>query len=109
MFNLDVIREVSELTDLTTEGFTETNQAIFNEEIESELAGFLHRGSTASAPVTECNVRVRLTPSNPSKRGAMWYREQVPVFSGFETYFTFQISDHSKECMYSTYIYCVLL
>ena len=98
VFNLDVIHEVSELTDLTTEGFTETNQAIYNTEIQSELAGFLHRGSTASAPDEECAVRVRLTPSNPSKRGAMWYREEVPVFAGFETYFTFQISDHSKEC-----------
>ena len=28
----------------------------------------------------------------------MWYRELVPVANGFDTYFTFQISDHSKEC-----------
>jgi hypothetical protein len=28
----------------------------------------------------------------------MWYREQVSLVNGFDTYFTFQISDHSKEC-----------
>lgn len=28
----------------------------------------------------------------------MWYREQVAIFDGFETTFTYQISDHSKEC-----------
>ena len=28
----------------------------------------------------------------------MWYREEVPVFAGFETYFTYQVTDHSKEC-----------
>lgn len=98
MFNEAVIHEISELTDLTSESFTETNEAKYNEEIESSLAGFLHRGSTASAPDKECAVRTRLTPSNPSKKGAVWYREQVAVFGGFETYFTYQISDHSKEC-----------
>ena len=28
----------------------------------------------------------------------MWYRELVPVSNGFDTLFTFQITDHSKEC-----------
>lgn len=98
VFNEVVVHEISELTDLTTESFTETNQAIYNQEIESNLAGFLHRGDTVSAPDKECAVRARLTPSNPSKAGAMWYRQEVAVFDGFETYFTFQISDHSKEC-----------
>jgi hypothetical protein len=98
VFNEEVVHQISELTDLTTESFTETNQAIFNTEIKDELAGFLHRGSTVSAPNATCPVRVRLTPSNPSKRGAMWYREEVAVYDGFETYFTYQISDHSKEC-----------
>jgi len=28
----------------------------------------------------------------------MWYRDEVPVSNGFDTFFTFQITDHSKEC-----------
>jgi hypothetical protein len=65
--------------------------------ITDTLAGFNHRNDTISSP-TACSVRTRLTPSGPSKAGSMWYRESVPVSNGFDTYFTFQISDHSQEC-----------
>ena len=70
---------------------------IYNDEIDESQAGFLHRKGTISAP-TVCAVRSRLTPSGPGKTGAMWFRDEVPVSNGFDTYFTFQISDHSKEC-----------
>ncbi|CAM9804989.1 unnamed protein product, partial [Sphacelaria rigidula] len=40
---------------------------------------------------TRCRVRSRLTPSLPSKAGAMWYSVPVPVTRGFETLFTFQV------------------
>jgi hypothetical protein len=65
--------------------------------ITKTLAEFGHRNDTISSP-TACSVRTRLTPSGPSKAGSMWYRESVPVSNGFDTYFTFQISDHSQEC-----------
>ena len=74
-----------------------TNRDSENLEVDTTLAGYLHRSDTITAPTT-CSVRTRLTPSGPSKAGSMWYRELVPVVQGFDTYFTFQISDHSKEC-----------
>ena len=30
--------------------------------------------------------------------GSLWFRDEVPVSNGFDTYFTIQITDHSKEC-----------
>jgi hypothetical protein len=30
--------------------------------------------------------------------GALWFRDDVPVLRGFDTYFAFQITDQSKEC-----------
>jgi hypothetical protein len=89
--------ERGETTDLTTEGAVETNKAIYNAEIKQYLAGFLHRGNTASSP-TKCRSRIRLTPSGFHKVGSVWYRDDVNILNGFDTYFTFQISDHSKEC-----------
>jgi len=89
--------ERGETSDLTFESSVETNLQIYNEEIESYLAGYLHRGETITAP-SNCPGRLRLVPSGPAKAGAVWYRDEVPVNNGFDTYFTFQISDHSKEC-----------
>lgn len=75
----------------------ETNIASFNNETNKNLAGFLNRDDTIQAP-TFCDVRLRLTPSGPSKRGSIWFTDPAPVNNGFDTYFTFQISDHSKQC-----------
>lgn len=57
-------------------------------------AGFGNRQSVQQSPDAEgqrCRVRSRLTPSLPSKAGAMWYSVPVPVTRGFETLFTFQV------------------
>lgn len=89
--------ERGETSDLTFESSVETNLQIYNEEIEKYLAGYLHRGETITAP-SNCPGRLRLVPSGPAKAGAVWYRDEVPINNGFDTYFTFQISDHSKEC-----------
>lgn len=59
---------------------------------------FGHRTAFDSAPETQCSTRVRLTPSNPFSRGSAWYHQRLPVLGGFETKFTFQISDHSRSC-----------
>ena len=45
-----------------------------------------------------CSTRLRLTPSHPSKAGSVWYESRVPVLRGFETIFSWQITDHSVEC-----------
>lgn len=58
---------------------------------------FGHRDAYADAD-ERCAGRVRLTPSQPRTRGSVWYRLPRPVFDGFETLFTFKVSDHSKHC-----------
>ena len=98
LFNAPPRTEYAETTDRVTEYTINTNNANkSNVEIDTTLAGYLHRGDTINAPTT-CAVRTRLTPSGPSKAGSMWFRELVPVLGGFDTFFTFQISDHSTEC-----------
>ncbi len=82
---------------MISESGVETNQAKYNQETETSLAGFIHRSDTIQAP-SFCNVRLRLTPSGPSKTGSVWFSDPAPVNNGFDTYFTFQISDHSKQC-----------
>ena len=47
---------------------------------------------------TGCSTRLRLTPSHHSKAGSIWYESRVPVLTGFETMFRWQIADHSVEC-----------
>jgi len=96
-FNQDVIVQRGEDTDLTFETSIETNKDIYNAEIDQYISGFLHRNDTISAP-RKCPVRIRLTPSGPSKISSVWFRDKFAVYRGFDTYFTFQISDHSKEC-----------
>ena len=96
---LIVVKEIGETTDLTAESSVETNIDIFNAEIERQQAGFLHRRDTKSLPNRECAVRARLTPSGPAKTGSLWFRDKAPVLNGFDTFFTFQITDHSKECI----------
>eukprot|EP00611_Tribonema_gayanum_P001437 TRINITY_DN1103_c0_g1_i2.p1 TRINITY_DN1103_c0_g1~~TRINITY_DN1103_c0_g1_i2.p1 ORF type:complete len:313 (-),score=78.23 TRINITY_DN1103_c0_g1_i2:442-1380(-) len=62
------------------------------------MAGFGHRKNVEPALSTECPVRARLAPSLPNKAGAIWYSVPLPVLRGFETQFTFQITDHSRVC-----------
>lgn len=45
-----------------------------------------------------CSTRLRLTPSHPAKAGAVWYESRVPVLTGFETTFSWQITGQSVEC-----------
>eukprot|EP00903_Cladosiphon_okamuranus_P010242 g9699.t2 len=97
--SLDVVtREAGEdvsITDVRTSELEEHNQ------ITPRQAGFGNRLSVQHSPDAEgkrCRVRSRLTPSLPSKAGAMWYSVPVPVTRGFETLFTFQITDHSRIC-----------
>ena len=97
LFNENANTEISETTDEVSQSSVTTNVDTFNVQIATQQAGFLHINNTKSAPKI-CSGRVRLTPSGPSKAGAMWYRSEVSVSGGFMTTFTFQITDHSKEC-----------
>jgi hypothetical protein len=68
---------------------------------DEQVAGFGHRGDALGSPDSrgeECDVRLRLTPSFPSKAGAVWRSSPVRVLRGFETLFTFQVTDQSKVC-----------
>lgn len=97
VFQVGSVIEREERTDYILESTITTSIASENAYITENLAGYLHRSNTKSAP-TACSVRARLTPSNPSTTGSMWFRDYVPVSNGFDTYFTFQITDHSKSC-----------
>ena len=92
--------ELGETTAIVTESSVETNLEDTNDETTNTLAGFIHRNDQKSSP-EKCNVRARLTPSNPSKAGSMWFLDPAPVVNGFDTYFTFQVSDHSKQCTFA--------
>jgi len=66
--------------------------------IARNLAGFSHRDDYRQAKQGKCPVRCRLTPSGPSEAGSIWYHIPISVMKGFETIFTFQVFDHSREC-----------
>ncbi|KAG6965780.1 hypothetical protein JG687_00005230 [Phytophthora cactorum] len=52
----------------------------------------------ASEEKRRCPVRLRLTASQPHQVSSVWYAQQLPVLQGFETRFTFQITDQSRRC-----------
>lgn len=75
-----------------------TYHSSLNDDIALHVGVFGHRHDFDIGPNTLCSNRIRLTPSNPSKAGSVWYETRVPVFKGFETTFSWTITDHSKEC-----------
>ena len=75
---------------------TDTKEGSARVSTETALLG--HRDEYGFAPNDGCRTRVRLTPSEPSKAGAMWHARPLAVFLGFETKFTFQITDQSRTC-----------
>lgn len=44
------------------------------------------------------SMRSRLTASQPRQVASVWYAEPLPVLQGFDTRFTFQLTDQSKSC-----------
>jgi hypothetical protein len=61
------------------------------------LDAFLLEGG-AALPWTSCGGSIRLTSSSPRQTGAAWYRRKQNVEEGFDTYFTFEISNPSQVC-----------
>ena len=55
-----------------------------------------HREKWGNSFYTGCRVRLRLTPSEPSKTGSVWHARPAAIFGGFQTTFTFQIVDPSR-------------
>lgn len=78
----------------------ETENHTTSARIAVETASVGHRDAFAkSDEVNRCAVRLRLTASQPRQVASVWYAEPLPVLEGFETRFTFQLSDQSKRCV----------
>jgi hypothetical protein len=84
--------------DLLTTVETARNNS-FNDTIDIYDSVFNHRDEFAVGLTNGCSNRLRLTPSNPSKAGSVWYQSRVPILRGFETTFSWQITDQSVECI----------
>ena len=75
-----------------------TNDAATTAEMLKKELAFGHKDEFVAADVGQCAVRARLTPSEASKRGALWHATQVAAPRGFETSFKFQVTDLSRRC-----------
>ncbi|TYZ61083.1 hypothetical protein PybrP1_011383 [[Pythium] brassicae (nom. inval.)] len=79
---------------------SETETHALSARIAAETATIAHRDAFAkSEDADRCAVRLRLTPSRPRQLAAVWYAEPLPVLAGFDTRFTFQITDQSQRCV----------
>ena len=96
--NDEIPMQRGETIDKYTERTVETDDYGDSRDIPTNSAVFGHRDNFRPHPEGRCPVRVRLNPSRPSRAGSVWHHTPVPINKGFQTLFTFQISDHSKEC-----------
>ncbi|KAL9182975.1 hypothetical protein ACHAXT_004254 [Thalassiosira profunda] len=69
-----------------------------DDDIAVHDAVFGHRRAFDVGGASGCSTRLRLTPSHPSRAGSVWYESRVPVLTGFESTFQWQVTDHSVEC-----------
>ncbi|KAG1701991.1 hypothetical protein DVH05_010481 [Phytophthora capsici] len=76
---------------------TETHRTSGRIAVETAMLGHRDRFE-ASEEMNRCPVRLRLTASQPHQVSSVWYAQQLPVLQGFETRFTFQITDQSRRC-----------
>jgi len=67
--------------------------------VSRSSAAFGHRENYSTTPSGTCDLRLRLTPSQPFKRGAVWRQQEDSVVRGFSTEFTWQIGEHSRDCV----------
>ena len=61
------------------------------------LAGFPGRDAFGGAPAA-CPVRLRLTPARAFKAASVLRLQPEPVLAGWETGFTLQLTDPSRQC-----------
>ncbi|GMF55867.1 unnamed protein product [Phytophthora fragariaefolia] len=91
-----VLTEQQEAVSLETRE-TENHTASARIAVETAMIG--HRDVyQASEEERQCPMRLRLTASQPNQVSSIWYAQQLPVLQGFETRFTFQITDQSRRC-----------
>ncbi|RLN73354.1 hypothetical protein BBJ28_00011893 [Nothophytophthora sp. Chile5] len=91
-----VVTEQLEATRLETRE-TENHSTSARIAVESAMLG--HRDVfEASEETLRCPVRLRLTASQPRQVSSVWYAQRLPVLRGFETRFTFQITDQTRRC-----------
>ena len=92
--------ERGEVGGVQTRSTVETNSVDdeTNSWIAFREATFGHRHNTTSSIDTGCPTRLRLTNSHQGQVGSVWYEKRVPVLTGFETSFSFQVTDHSRTC-----------
>lgn len=90
---------IEETTDVYSEQTSMTFEAAQQDETTRYLAEFPHRDAESKAPdPAGCPLRLRLTPARPYKVGSVMRIEAAPVLNGFETGFSFQMTDHSRFC-----------
>ena len=58
----------------------------------------LRNSRSAPLPSNPCGPSLRLTPSEARQSGSIWYPRKVNVREGFDTTFTFEISNPSQHC-----------
>lgn len=94
-------RQIREDISMVGTEYFDTSNAADQQETTEKLAGFGHRDDVQASPDSKglsCSVRARIAPSLPAQAGALWYSNPLQVAIGFETMFTFQITDHSRVC-----------
>ena len=98
-FTTSLFLERGEVAGVQTRSTVETN---VDDETSSWIvhreATFGHRNNFTSSIDTGCPTRLRLTNSHQGQVGSIWYEKRLPVLMGFETSFSFQVTDHSRTC-----------
>lgn len=98
-FTNSLFIERGEVGGIQTRSTVETN---VDDETSSWIAhreaSFGHRSNFTPSIDTGCPTRLRLTSSHQGQVGSVWYEKRVPVLTGFETSFSFQVTDHSRSC-----------
>ena len=95
------VSKQSESTATTRTQNVSTNDEATTSEVDREYPVLGHRDAARSAPDPRgCRLRLRMTGSQPFQRGSIWRSKPVLTGRGFETEFTFQISDQSRSCSF---------
>ena len=98
--NQEVVNKYTSFT-LETDKYDQGEGTISGQagrDIGSTTAVFSHRDDFKPHKTSRCAGRIRLTASQMSSKGSIWYHIPLSVNKGFQTLFTFQVSDHSREC-----------
>jgi hypothetical protein len=66
---------------------------------------FSLNGASVLVPTTTKNSgKLRITPALSNRSGSAWFKEKQPVLDGFETEFSFQLTERSRNCKTTTVI-----